>query len=160
MNASEPIIEQIPDVMASSLKTSEVQDSAADDSVENRVRGWIRMGPDRDVEELTENNLGPIPAFLANPLTDVQQLEAEIVTSELGALPCPGLSGNTEFAERTSTNKVAYQTRRHEKAPFGVVTSRMAIEVQRDGINTESLDMALALRDFGTAAVSELPNHH
>ncbi|MDA1052056.1 MAG: hypothetical protein O3C40_16445 [Planctomycetota bacterium] len=73
--------------------------------VENRVRGWIRLGEGTDVVELTEQNLGPIPGFMANPLTDVELLEAKLVESPLGKLSCVGLTGRAEFVEGTSTNK-------------------------------------------------------
>lgn len=126
--------------------------------VENRVRGWVRMGADREVEELTENNLGPVPAFLANPLSDVKQLEAEIVKSKLGELSCAGLTGRTAFVEGTANNRVTFETRRHQKAPFGVVASRMKIDVERDGKPGQAVEMNMTLSDFGKSARSELAN--
>lgn len=147
-------------VIVSKLLVPEDQLTEGKKPVEHRVRGWIRMGAGNEVVELSDSNLGPIPAFIANPLTNVQQIEAKIVASKLGELSCSGLTGNTEFAERTTKNKVAFETRRHEKAPFGVVTSRMKIDVERDGNVTESLDMSLQLHDLGEAAISELPDHN
>ena len=128
--------------------------------IEHRRRGWVRLRRDREVEELTEKNLGPIPAFLADPLTDVQPLEATIVAGKLGELSCRGLTGHTEFREGNNNNKVAFRTRRHEKAPFGVVTSQMKFEVERGGEIRNSLEMDLKIHDFGDGAKSELPDHH
>ncbi len=147
-------------VIVSKLLLPEDQLTEGKKPVEHRVRGWIRMGAGNEVVELSESNLGPIPAFIANPLTDVQPLEAQIVVSKLGELSCSGLTGNTEFAERTTNNKVAFETRRHKKAPFGVVTSRMEIDVQRDGNVTESLVLSLAIQDVGEDVESELPDHN
>jgi len=145
-------------VIVAKLLVPESQLASGKKPVENRVRGWIRMSAGNDVVELTETNLGPIPAFLANPLTDVKQLEAEVVECPLGKLSCEGLSGRTEFLEGNSTNKITYQTRRHAKAPFGVVSSRMKIDVERDGAVAESVEMTLKVSDTGQGAKSELPD--
>ena len=126
--------------------------------IENRIRGWVRIDADADIVELTENNLGPIPAFLANPLTDVKKLEAVMVNSKLGDLSCVGLTGHTEFADGNTTNTVSYETRRHQKAPFGVVTSQLMIEVERDGKVAEKLGLDMKISDFGKSASSELAN--
>ena len=128
--------------------------------IENLERGWIRMRSDGTVRELTAQNLGPLPAFLANPLTDVKALPSEVVSSKLGDLSCAGLTGITEFVERNASNKVDFETRRHEKAPFGVVKSRMKVTVTRDGGMSETLDMDMTVSEFGKSAKSELPNNN
>lgn len=124
--------------------------------VENRVRGWIRMNSGSDIVELADEKPGPLPAFLSNPLTDVKLLKAITVNSKLGDLSCPGLTGHTEFTERRSTNKVTFETRRHERAPFGVVSSKMKISVEQDGKPAQILKMDMTLSDYGKSASSEL----
>lgn len=147
-------------VIVTKLLIPEEQLAAGKKPVENRVRGWIRIGDGNDVVALTDQNLGPLPGFLANPLTDVKPLVEEVVESPLGKLSCAGLTGRTEFAERNNINKAAFRIRRHERAPFGVVSSQMKVDVERDGVVRESLDMALTIRAVGKGAKSELPDHH
>lgn len=129
------------------------------DPLANRVRGWIKM-QDRDVVELTDDKLGPMSAFMAPALTDVKELEPSAVESKLGKLSCAGLTGQTTFKEGSATNAVKLETRRHAKAPFGVVTSKMAIEILRDGEVTGAAKMNFTLSDFGDGAKSELADNN
>jgi hypothetical protein len=55
--------------------------------------------------------------------------------------------------------KVTFETRLHEKAPFGVVSSRMTFEMTRDGKVLQTVDATLKLTDFGTDAETALPDH-
>ena len=128
--------------------------------VDNRVRGYVKMGAEGEAVVLNEGNLGPIPAFLANPLLEKQELKAEVVESKLGKLSCRGLTGFVEFAEGTATNHATFNTRRHEKAPFGVVTCQMNIKATRDGTVTDRVEMPLVLSDFGVDAKTKLPDQN
>jgi hypothetical protein len=101
-----------------------------------------------------------MPAFLADPLSDLRQLDTTSVNSKLGELSCAGLTGHTKFLEGDIKHLVSFETRRHEKAPFGVVTSRIRIEIERADAAEENLDMELTLSDLGETATSELPDHN
>jgi hypothetical protein len=55
--------------------------------------------------------------------------------------------------------KVTFETRLHEKAPFGVVSSRMQFEMKRDGKVQQTVDAATKLIDFAKDARTALPDH-
>ncbi len=68
--------------------------------VENRIRGWIRNGIKSEVVELTDDNLGPIPVFLANALTDVKEL-SEVTIEIPGFLTRPPKKTGKKSANKT-----------------------------------------------------------
>jgi hypothetical protein len=55
--------------------------------------------------------------------------------------------------------KVTFETRLHEKAPFGVVFCRMQFEMKRDGKILQTVDAVARLNDFGKDAKTLLPDH-
>ena len=56
--------------------------------------------------------------------------------------------------------KVTFETRLHEKAPFGVVSCRMQFEMKRDGKVLQTVDGTAKLIDFGKDAKTTLPDHN
>jgi hypothetical protein len=184
---------------------------AGKNPVENRIRGWIRNGIKSEVVELTDDNLGPIPVFLANPLTDVKALneatieipgfltrppkknddkaddkteqktddnikdetvnKTEGIIEEFIEVKCKGLSGQTEFYDGTATHKVSFITHLCDKVPFGVVKSKIKIQITHDDseedTSARAIDMTLTLRDANKTlsvdtnrAKSELPKRY
>ncbi|MBI3464745.1 MAG: hypothetical protein HY000_17070 [Planctomycetes bacterium] len=125
--------------------------------MEHVVRGWSKQG-DQDVQR-AEPDDGPWPAFLAGPLQDEKKLDKQLVESKLGALECAGVSGSVQFKAGDRDTKVVFETRLHEKAPFGVVSTRMQFEMKHDGQVQESVDATLKLADFGKDAESALPGY-
>ena len=99
-------------------------------------------------------------ALLPGPLKDVKKLEKKVIDGKLGKLECRGLTGATEFKRGDDDASVIYETRLHEKAPFGVVSCSMEVEFERDGQERGSLTETLKLTDFGKTALTELPNHN
>jgi hypothetical protein len=102
---------------------------------------------------------GRWPAYLAGPLQDERKLDKQLVESKLGILNCDGVAGWIQFQEGDMHTKVTYETRLHAMAPFGVVSSRMQFEVQRDGKFHHTIDAKLRLTDFGEDAESTLPGY-
>jgi hypothetical protein len=125
---------------------------------DNIVRGWIRMRPEGDAVKLTDSNKGPLPGFLSGPLKDSKKLKAAEIKSPLGNLMCEGVSGYVEFKENSNDNRIDFENRLHEKAPFGVVSSTMNVAVKRDGEVRESIKMVLTLSETGAGAKTELPD--
>jgi len=121
------------------------------------VRGWAKYD-DEAVERAVPVH-GRWPAYLAGPLRDERKLEKQLVESKLGALECEGVTGWMEYEEGDVHMKVTFETRLHEKAPFGVVSSRMTFEMTRDGKVLQTVDATLKLTDFGTDAETALPDH-
>ena len=52
---------------------------------------------------------------------------------------------------------VIYESRPHEKSPFGVVESQMKVELHRENGVLEKFDVTLKLTDIGETALTELP---
>jgi hypothetical protein len=121
------------------------------------VRGWAKYD-DEDVERAVPVH-GWWPAYLAGPLQDERKLEKQLVESKLGVLECEGLTGWMEYQEGDLHTKATFETRLHEKAPFGVVSSRMRFEMTRDGKVQRTIDATLKLTEFGRDAETALPDH-
>jgi hypothetical protein len=102
---------------------------------------------------------GRWPAYLAGPVQDERRLEKQLAESKLGALECEGVTGWIQYKEGDLQAKVTFETRLHEKAPFGVVSCRMQFEVRRDGKVLQTIDATAKLTDFGTDARTALPDH-
>lgn len=125
---------------------------------ENRVRGWVRMQEGQDPVKLEQANFGPIPAFLAGPFEDSKKLEeTEVDVPSLGKLKCAGVSGTVTYEDRRK-NVVAMESRLHKSAPFGVVSSKMDVKVERNGELAQEVVITLALKSVGKDAKSALPD--
>lgn len=123
-------------------------------------KAWYKPG-DRDPKEITDftgSSAGPLPAFLCGPLKDAKELDAETVESSLGKFECKGVTGTTEFTVGGRENDVTFTNRLHEKAPFGIVSSVMQVEVSRDGQIQQNITMKIRLSKVGKDATSELPD--
>src|SRR5262245_9889194 len=121
------------------------------------VRGWAKFN-DEAVERAVPVH-GRWPAYLAGPLQDEKKLGRQLIESKLGALKCAGVTGWIQYKEGDVHMKVTFETRLHEKAPFGVVSSRMQFEMKRDGKVLQSVDATLKLLDVGKDAKTALPDH-
>jgi hypothetical protein len=132
---------------------------------EHVVRGWAKF-LDEEVKRAVPVH-GRWPAYLAGPFRDEQKLDKQLVESKLGALECDGVAGWIQYKEGdVDLNKegdiymkVTFETRLHEKAPFGVVSCRMQFEMKRDGKILQTVDATARLSDFGKDAKTLLPDH-
>jgi hypothetical protein len=124
---------------------------------EHVVRGWAKY--DNEGVERAVPVHGRWPAYLAGPLQDERKLDKRLVESKLGALRCEGVTGWIQYKEGDLHTKVTFETRLHDKAPFGVVSSRMQFQVKRDGKVQQTIDATAKLTDFGRDAKTALPDH-
>src|SRR5262249_5549019 len=108
---------------------------------EHVVRGWAKYD-NEDVARAVPVH-GWWPAYLAGPLQDERKLDKQLVESKLGALECEGVTGWIEYQEGDLHTRATFETRLHEEAPFGVVSSRMRFEVTRDGKVQRTIDATL-----------------
>jgi hypothetical protein len=74
-------------------------------------------------------------------------------------LRCEGVTGWIEYKEGDVHMKVTFETRLHERAPFGVMSCRMQFEMKRDGKVLQTVDATAKLADFGRDAKTALPDH-
>jgi hypothetical protein len=125
---------------------------------DNLIRGWVKVEQEevQEIRDLKEERLSPFAVFLAGPPSNVKELDKIEVDSKLGKMPCAGLTAEQDFAREGITIKLKIENRLHEKAPFGIVTSRMNYSVERDGQTVDSGVFSLKLTDMGTTALSEL----
>lgn len=130
------------------------------DPLGKRVRGLIQMGSTADIAKLQENNIGPMPTFLAKELSDKKKLAPATIDSKLGKEKCEGVAGTIEWKEGKSDNRARIETRRHPKAPFGVVASKSELVIVRDGQETGKGKLSFRLTDFGFDAKSKLPDNN
>ena len=101
----------------------EEQLAAGKSPIDHIARGWIKLGNDAEPQAINDDNRGPLPIFLAGPGTDHKSLEAtKLENAKLGEIEAAGDSGTIEYQEQTRKLAAKYETRRHEKAPFGVVS--------------------------------------
>jgi len=132
------------------LKTGE-------NATEHVVRGWAKFN-DEKVERAVPVH-GRWPAYLAGPLQDEKKLDKQLVESKLGELKCDGVTGWIQYKEGDVHMKVTFETRLHDKAPFGVVSSRMQFEMKRGGKVQQTVDATLTLTELGKDAKTALPDH-
>lgn len=121
---------------------------------------WLKQD-DREVRQIDDvrgNRGGPLPVFLSGPLTDVKKLKPEVVESKLGKLTCKGTAGRLEFKQGKADSVADLETRLHDKAPFGVVTSKIKLTISREGRPQQDITMTLKLVEVGKNAKSELPD--
>jgi hypothetical protein len=128
-----------------------------ENATEHVVRGWAKFN-DEDVQRAVPVH-GRWPAFLAGPFKDEKKLDQQLVESKLGALRCEGVTGWIEYKEGDVHMKVTFETRLHEKAPFGVVSCRMQFEMKRDGKVLQTVDATAKLTDFGKDATTALSDY-
>jgi hypothetical protein len=105
------------------------------------VKGWAKLGdqePQRLTKEMLSNPAHMLNLLVSNPLQDTKALEKKVIETKLGKLTCTGLSGSLRLkgaAVRredgkvtTGDVKVRVRNHFHDKAPFGVASSRMDVE--------------------------------
>jgi hypothetical protein len=130
--------------------------------LEHAVRAWQLRGKGKPRELKDPQNVdnGPIPLLLSGPLKDAKALEKVEVESKLGKLACEGQSGTLELnGSRNTTFKAKVESRLHPDAPFGVVSSRWALEIRdKEGQESMGMDWTLKLSDSGDKAASEMPD--
>jgi len=127
---------------------------------ENVVRGWFKQGTGevQELNDLKQLHNGPLLAFLSGPFKDAKELEKIEVDGILGKLACAGQTGRNDAAQDNVMATSEFENRLHEKAPFGLVTSNIKIEVRKNGQLQEIVNISLKLTDVGTTALSELPD--
>jgi hypothetical protein len=122
------------------------------------VRGWLKQREEaEELKDLQSPSAGPLPAFLAGAADDAKQLDKKSIDSKLGKLDCAGVVGTHKFQQGQENVTIKQETRLHDKAPFGVVTSRMEFRVERDGMARETGIMTLTVLEVTQGAKSELP---
>ena len=121
---------------------------------------WFKsdeIGP-REVEDVKGNRGGLLPVFLSGPLKDVKKLKPETTDTKLGKLSCEGMTGRLEVKQGKADLVADFETRLHEKAPFGVVTSKIKLKVSHERLPQQDITMTLKLVEVGKNAKSELPD--
>jgi hypothetical protein len=129
--------------------------------IEHVVRGWAKQGDDepqefKDAKLLQSGRM--IPAwYLAGPAQNGKELDQAESDSKLGKLACVGVTGDHEFQRDNVTTKIHFESRLHEKAPFGVVNVVWKFEHLVNGKETGSGTINLTLADVNHTALSDLP---
>lgn len=127
-----------------------------ENATEHVIRGWAKF--DNEGVERAVPVHGRWPAYLAGPFQDEKKLDRQVVDGKFGRLMCEGVTGWIEFTEGDVHTKVTFETRLNEKAPFGVVSTRMLFEVK--GAGPPYIDATAQLADFGKGAESLLSGYN
>jgi hypothetical protein len=124
------------------------------------IRGWLKQRDEaEELRDLQGSNAGPLPAFLAGAAPDAKTLDKKKIDSKLGMLDCAGVVGTHTFQQGQENVTIKQETRLHDKAPFGVVNSRMEFHIERDGVSRERGVMTLTILEVTQGARSELPEN-
>jgi len=142
-----------------------------EDPLRNWVRGWAKLGdqkPQALTKELLSNPAMMLNLLVSGPLQDAKALENKSIETKLGKLTCERLAGSLTLKGAavslkdgkvtTGDVKVRVQNYLHDKAPFGVVVSRLEAEFPDLGDGKSSAEAELTLLDVGTGSKSELPD--
>ncbi len=127
--------------------------------IDHMIKGWYGS-PGKDAKEAENNRdprLGPVPAFLCGPFKDSKKLVAEDLDTKLGKLSCPGVTGSVRIEQGKQIHDITFDNRLNDKAPFGLVSSRMQFKVTRDDKMRDKGSLILTLTEVGKTAKSELP---
>ncbi len=125
--------------------------------LEHAIKGFMKRGKGEPAEiKDFKSGKTPLPLFLAGPLKETKKLAKEVIDGKLGKLECEGVRGTQELEKDKEKIHLTYETRLHDKAPFGVVASRIQIKLQ---VNQEEGTGTITLRlvEIGKGAKSELP---
>ena len=127
--------------------------------LQHLVKGWMKEGDEepRELKDPNSEHTGPLPAFLSGPLKDVKELDKTTIDTKLGKLECDGITANNVYKQGEAVTTVQFETRLHDKAPFGVVNSKMQYDSKR-GDNEEKGTLSLEFDDSGHDAKSSLPD--
>ncbi len=129
---------------------------------ENLVRAWIKMGAQDVVElkDLSQPQAGALSAFLRGPSATAKKLDPITVENDkLGKQECAGEQADYEFDQGANHIELSFEHRLSDKAPFGVLASKMNFTTKRDGNIVEKGEATFKLTDVGTSALTELPNN-
>jgi len=75
-----------------------------------------------------------LPTFiLSGPLTAKKRLDVVAMNTPFGKAACSGVSGKFDYEQETRKWQNKVETRLHPKAPFGVVSSRVEFQMERNG---------------------------
>src|SRR5262249_55756126 len=125
------------------------------------VKGWAsqRGGEAKPWKQADEDAKSLFLALVGGPVKDGKKLPKTQVDGKLGKLDCEGVWGLRLIERRDGKVRVSYETRLHDKAPFGVVTARIQfIVLSLDGEVEEVLIGNFLLAEVGKGARSELPD--
>lgn len=120
------------------------------------IRGWLKRGDDPTIG-LTQLRHFWLLLLLAGPLSDVKELEPQSLDTPFGKLDCTGLTGRASVREDNGYEEdLTYTIRRHEKAPFGVVSCTIDCVVSKDGKRQGTSKFELKLTEVAKGVTSEL----
>jgi hypothetical protein len=131
------------------------------------VKAWAQHpavvnGMPQEITDMKGEQARPIRALtdmFFGPPGEIRMLDEEPVeTTGLGKLRCPGVGARYVLKRGNYESIFDYETRLHDKAPFGVVTFRSESVHKEDGvIRIPKHVTVLRLAEFGTDAKSALP---
>lgn len=126
----------------------------------NPQKGWLWMqGRDpKQIADFSGRDAGPLPAFLAGPLSEQKKLEPKEIDTGLGKLKCAGVTGKHTYKQANNDVAIDYTTRLSDKSPFGVAHTKMNLKEMRDGNVREEVELTFTLKSVGKDAKSKLPD--
>jgi hypothetical protein len=131
------------------------------------VKAWaqhpaVAGGTPQEITDMKGEQARPIRALtdmFFGPPGEIRMLDEELVeTTGLGKLRCPGVAARYVLKRGNLESIFDYESRLHDKAPFGVVTFRSESVHKEDGVVRIPRHVTiLRLAEFGTDAKSALP---
>ncbi len=100
-----------------------------------------------------------LPTFiLAGAMTEKKPIKGVELNTVFGKATCGGVSGKFDYEQESRKWQLKVETRLHPKAPFGVVTSRVEFQQERNG-KTYNGVAAFKLIEVLRDQVGELAKH-
>ncbi len=132
------------------------------------VKAWaqhpaVNGGAPQEITDTKGEQGRPVRALtdmFFGPPGETRALDEEAIeTKGFGTLKCPGVAARFVLKRSNLESIFDYETRLHDKAPFGVVTFRSESIHKEDGaVKIPKFVTVLRLADYGTDARSELPD--
>jgi hypothetical protein len=149
-----------PRVALFKLLIPEKQLTAGNSPASHVKKMWFQQGDRRarEITDLSDPQAFLLPAFLAGPFEDAKKLDTKTINCGLGKLECEGVTGVTEFQQRSGEFEVTFTNHLNDKAPFGVVTSEMNVKESRKGRQISSGTWTFSAIEVGKDAVAAISN--
>jgi hypothetical protein len=128
--------------------------------LDHAVKGYLKEQDNvKEINDFKGEQAGPLPFFLSGPLDNPKKLEKEVTETGIGKLDCEGLRGSKTIDQGDKKVTMEMENRLNNKAPFGVVYSKMQFKLEANNQNIGEGTLTLRLIEIGKNAKSELPNN-
>ena len=124
------------------------------------IRAWVKDREEPlELKDLQNQRAGPLAIFLSGPVENAKKLPKMAFDNKaLGKVEAAGVAGNITIDLEKEKLEVKMENRLSDKAPFGLLQSKMDFQVFRNGEARDQGLLTFTLVEVGKEAKTELPD--